>query len=206
MDSRLRGNDDIPPVQGLVGGCLLLLLAAATAAAAPPLTMTELMQMLGSVESARARFVETRESALLKTPLVLQGTLSYRRPDRVEKHVLTPHDERITVEGGRLTLENRSQNRRKTISVGSAPGLAALVESIRATRAGDLAALRRHYALQIEGSRGEWTLTLKPLDSQVGDYVTSVVLSGSDSRIGRIMVVEAGGDRSVMEITEDKSP
>src|SRR5262249_1300749 len=157
---------------------LLLALAASAAAAAAPLTVPELMQMLGSVESARARFVETRESALLKTPLVLQGTLTYRRPDRLEKHVLAPHDQRVSVEGGQLTLENRAQTRRKTMSVTSAPGLAALVESIRATRAGDLAVLRRHYALQLEGSREEWTLTLKPLESQVADYVTAVALSG----------------------------
>ncbi len=109
--------------------------------------------MLGSVERAHARFVETRHSALLKSPLVLEGTLAYRRPDRVEKHVQSPYDERITVEGGRLTLENRAQNRKKTLSVSGAPGLAALIESIRATRAGDLAALQRHYALQVEGSR-----------------------------------------------------
>jgi len=168
--------------------------------------VTELMQMLGSVQSATARYVETRESALLKSPLVLQGTLSYRRPDRLEKHVLEPQDERITVEGGQLTLENRSQNRSKRIPIASAPGLAALVESIRATRAGDLAALKRHYVLQVEGSREQWTLTLRPLDSQVADYVTSIVVSGSESRIARIIVQETGGDRSVTEITEDKNP
>jgi len=189
-----------------LAGFVVVWLAAAAATAAAPLGIPELMQMLASVESARARFVETRESAVLKSPLVVQGTLSYRRPDRLEKHVLAPHDERITVEGGQLTLENRAQNRRKTIAVGSAPGLAALVESIRATRAGDLAALRRHYALQVEGSRDEWTLILRPLESQVADYVTSIALSGSDSRIRRIVVAEAGGDRSVMEITEDRTP
>jgi len=197
----------MPFVQGFSAGVFLLLALAATpATAAQPLTVPELMQMLGSVESARGRFVETRESALLKSPLVLKGTLSYRRPDFIEKHVLAPHDERITVEGGQLTLENRAQQRRKTLSVNSAPGLAALVESIRATRAGDLAALRRHYALKVEGSRGEWTLTLTPLASQVGDFVTSIALSGSESRIGRIAIVETGGDRSVMEITEERSP
>lgn len=192
----------ISGVKGCNKGGLLLAFVAVLAAAAAPLTVTELMQMLGSVESANARFVETRHSALLKSPLVLRGTLSYRRPDRVEKHVLAPHDERITVEGGRFTLENRTQNRRKTLSVNSAPGLAALIESIRATRAGDLAALQRYYALQVEGSREQWTLTLKPLDSQVADYVLSITLSGSDSRIGRITIEEAGGDRSVMEIEE----
>jgi hypothetical protein len=120
----------------------------------------------------------------------------------VEKHVLTPYDERVTVDGGRLTFENRTHKLRKTISVSGAPGLAALIESIRATRAGDLPALQRYYALQIDGSREQWTLSLKPLDSQIADYVVSLELSGSGARIGRITIEEASGDRSVMEISE----
>ena len=160
------------------------------------------MQMLASVESAQARFVETRHSALLKAPLVLQGTLAYRRPDRVEKHVLAPYDERIIVEGGRLTVDNRTRNRKQVLAVSSAPGLAALVESIRATRAGDLPALQRHFALQVEGTRERWTLILRPLDAQVGDYVVSLALSGSGARIGQVTIEETSGDRSVMEIRE----
>jgi outer membrane lipoprotein-sorting protein len=193
-------------MKGCTRAGLLLGFVGLAATAAAPLTVNELMQMLGTVESANARFVETRQSALLKSPLVLQGTLAYRRPDRIEKHVLKPHDERITVEGGRLTLENRGQNRKKTMSVGSAPGLAALVESIRATRAGDLAALQRYYSVQVEGSREQWILTLKPLDAQVADYVSLITLSGSGPRIARIAIDEAGGDRSVMEIGEEQNP
>src|SRR5262245_11844168 len=181
---------------------LLLALIPLLAGTAPQLTITELMQMLGSVENASPKFVETRYSALLKSPLVLQGTLAYRRPDRVEKHVVSPYDERITVEGGRLSLENRTHNRRKAIPVSSAPGLAALIESIRATRAGDLASLQRYYALQLEGSRDSWTLTLKPLDTEVAAYVREIVLNGSEAQIGRVIVEEANGDRSVMEIEE----
>ena len=181
---------------------LLLFLVAPAASGAAPLTVAELMQMLGAVESENARFVETRHSALLKAPLVTEGTLAYRRPDRVEKHVLSPYDERITVEGGRLTMENRTQNRKKTVSVSGAPGIAALIESVRATRAGDLDALQRHFALQLEGSREQWTLTLTPLDAQLARYVSQLALSGSEARIGRITVEEAGGDRSVMEISE----
>ena len=188
-------------MKACIRALLLCWLLPATAGAAT-LTAADLMKMLATVESANARFVETRTSALLKAPLVLQGTLAYRRPDRVEKHVTSPYDERITVEGGRLTLENRAQNRKKTVQVSSAPGLAALVESIRATRAGDLDALQRHFALQVEGSRDRWTLTLKPLDAQLAGYVTQLTLSGSETRIGRITVEEAGGDRSVMEIEE----
>jgi outer membrane lipoprotein-sorting protein len=176
--------------------------AALPAPPSPALSIAELMQMLASVESANAKFVETRHSALLKAPLVLQGTLAYRRPDRVEKHVLSPYDERITVEGGRLTIENRTHQSKKSFAVSGAPGLAALIESIRATRAGDLPSLQRHYALHIEGSRERWTLTLKPLDAQVGDYVVALALSGSGARIGQVTVEETSGDRSVMEIHE----
>ena len=50
----------------------------------------DLMQMLASVDRVTARFVETRTSSLLSAPLVLQGTLAYRRPDHLEKRVLTP--------------------------------------------------------------------------------------------------------------------
>jgi len=186
-----------------LGAIIMLVSAAGAAAAAPsPLPLGELMQMLASVESAQARFVETRHSALLKAPLVLQGTLAYRRPDRVEKHVLTPYDERTIVEGGRLTVDNRTHNRKQVLVVSSAPGLAALVESIRATRAGDLPALQRHFALQVEGSRERWTLILRPLDAQVGDYVVSLALSGSGARIGQVTIEETSGDRSVMEIRE----
>lgn len=181
---------------------LLPVLAAAPAVAgAATLTVAELMQMLGAVESENARFIETRHSALLKAPLVLEGTLTYRRPDRVEKHVLSPYDERITVEGGQITLDNRTQNRKKTISISGAPGIAALIESVRATRAGDLDALQRYFALQLEGSRDQWTLTLRPLDDQLGRYVSLLALSGSAARIDRITVEEAGGDSSVMEIS-----
>lgn len=174
----------------------------------PSFSISELMKLLGAVETANARFVETRESALLKSPLVLQGTLEYRRPDRIVKQVLSPYDERVTIEGGRLTLENRTSNRKKSVAVSGAPGISALIESIRATRAGDLAALQRHYALQLAGSREQWTLTLKPLDAQVAAYVSVIALSGSEARIGRITVEEAGGDRSVMVIDEqgDRAP
>ena len=184
-------------------GCLsALAFLPALASGAAPLGTSELMQVLAAVESSSARFVETRSSALLKSPLVLKGTLSYRRPDRIEKHVLAPHEERIIVEGGRLTLESGAKKSRKTVSVSGAPGLAALVESIRATRAGDLPALQRHYAVQVDGSREEWSLLLKPLDARVAEFVVSIAFTGSGPRINRIVVEEAGGDRSVMEIEE----
>ena len=182
---------------------LLLLCAVADGvAAAMQFSAGDLMQMLASVDRVTARFVETRTSTLLNAPLVLQGTLAYRRPDHLEKRVLTPYEERMVIDGGRLTLEKPGESLRKTLPIANAPGVAALVESIRATRAGDLATLTRHYTLALEGDRTQWTLTLRPLDPQLAGLVRSVVIAGVEARIVRVSVEETAGDRSVMEISE----
>lgn len=161
------------------------------------------MKTLAQVESASARFVETRRSPLLKSPIVLRGTLSYRRPDRLEKHVLSPYDERILIEGEQVTIENRTHDWKKTLSIAEAPALAGLVESIRATRAGELQTLERFYRVEAGGDREQWWLRLKPHDRELAEYVTEVTIKGSGARIERIEVDETSGDRTTMEITEE---
>ena len=181
---------------------ILACAVADAGAATAQFSADDLMPMLASVERVTARFVETRTSTLLSGPLVLQGTLEYRRPDRLEKRVLSPYEERMVIEGGRLTLEKPGESRRKTLAIANAPGVAALVESIRATRAGDLATLTRHYTLELAGERARWMLTLRPLDPQLAGMVRSVVIAGAEARIVRVSVEETAGDRSVMEISE----
>lgn len=161
------------------------------------------MQLLAGVERATARFVETRHSVLLKSPLVLSGTLSYRRPDSLEKHVLSPYDERTSIEGEQVTIENRARGWKKTLSIAAAPTIAGLVESIRATRAGEIGRLERYYRVEAGGDPRQWWLRLRPHDPEIAEYVTAVLVSGSNARIERIEVHETSGDSTVMEIWEE---
>ena len=184
---------------------LLLLLAVGglpVGATAAEITLPELMRTLAQVERANARFIETRHSPLLKAPLVLRGTLSYRRPGRLEKHVLSPYDERIVIDGGQVTIENRTRGWNKVLSIDAAPGLAGLVESIRATRAGELQALERFYVVESGGSREHWWLRLKPHAPEIAQYVNAVTIKGSGPRIERIETEETSGDQTTMEISE----
>jgi len=171
--------------------------------AAQAVAPSELMRLLASAESSRATFVETRHSVLLKAPLVLHGTLAYRRPDRLEKHVLQPHDERLVLEGDRLTIDNRTRARKLTTSVAGSPAIAAMAEGIRATRAGDLAALERHFEIKVDGRREAWSMSLRPTSEQVSGYVSAIVVTGAGSRITRFEVQETSGDRVVTEIREE---
>jgi len=181
--------------------CAVALLTSATAAS--DLDKQALMQLLASAQRVDARFVETRHSTLLTTPLVTRGTLRYERPGRLEKHVAVPYDERIVLEGGQVTIDNPSRGPKTVLSVAGAPAIAGLVESIRATRAGDLEALERFYKVDVGGARGEWWLRLRPHERELAQFVKAVTVQGAGARIARIEVDEASGDRTVMEIDEE---
>ena len=179
---------------------LLLLLVAPDAAA---WGIEQLMQELGKVNSASARFVERKYLAILTAPLESSGTLTYVAPDRLEKHILAPRAESMVLERGELTLESAQPKRRRTIRLDEHPVIGVFVESIRSTLAGDLALLRRLYEVALEGDERKWRLVLKPLDPKMLEVVSEIRIGGSRDWIGSIEFLEPGGDRSVMTITRD---
>jgi outer membrane lipoprotein-sorting protein len=184
--------------------CLLLVLLCTCQvlpAAAAELALPELMRTLSGVAAAEATFVETRQLAMLDAPLVLKGRLSYTRPDRIEKHVLSPHDELTRIVGDTVTIENRARKRVTTLSLAATPAAQAFAESLRATLAGDLAALQHHYTVQLRGQSNDWTLALAPRASPLASLVREIRIRGAHARLLSVQVEETGGDSSLMTIT-----
>ena len=182
---------------------LALLLLASTPASAQGWNLDALMSEMAAVPASRTRFVETRHLAMLTQPLELKGSLSYERPNRLVKHVETPFDELLTVDGEALSLVNKSKGEQRSLSLREQPALGALVEGVRATLAGDRAQLERHYRVQFSGRRDAWRLHLVPRATQVRAHVESITVSGAAARPQRIEVLESTGDRSVMTIVHD---
>jgi Outer membrane lipoprotein carrier protein LolA-like len=162
-----------------------------------------LMQQLAQVERSQARFVERKYLKVLKAPLEQSGTLSYTRPDRLEKRTLKPKLEILSVAGDKLTLENPSRKMRRELKLRDYPALWGFVESIRSTLGGDIKSLERFYRVELEGEPADWRLFLVPLDSKMNEVISLVRIDGSQARINTIEVQETGGDRSVMKIYED---
>ena len=140
--------------------------------------------------------------ALLTGPVELQGTLSYERPHRLAKHVQSPIDELLSVDGDALTVVN-TRGEKRVVSLREQPAAGALVASVRATLAGDLGELKRHYEADLEGARAAWRLRLVPRDRQVRRHVASITLAGAGARVQRIESLETSGDRSLMTILHD---
>ncbi|HLX81957.1 MAG TPA: LolA-related protein [Burkholderiales bacterium] len=173
---------------------------AAPSTPAADLDLPALMAMLAAVPAAKESFTESKRSALLSAPLVLKGTLVYGRPDRLEKHVLSPYQETTVIAGGAVTIENRGLKQKRSFTLSSSSAITALIEGMRATLAGDAPALERHYRIRLEGAPDSWLLTLTPRDEKLAGLVTSIRIAGARERLKRIEIDEGSGDQSVMLI------
>jgi outer membrane lipoprotein-sorting protein len=182
---------------------LALLALATTPVLGQGWDLDALMSEMAAIPASRTRFVETRHLAMLTQPLELKGSLSYERPNRLVKHVESPFDELLTVDGEALSLVNKTKGEQRSLSLREQPALGALVEGVRATLAGDRAQLERHYRVQFSGRREAWRLHLVPRATQVRAHVESITVSGAAARPQRIEVLESTGDRSVMTIVHD---
>ena len=178
--------------------CVLAMAVSCTGASAQAILVTELLAGLAGVERSSATFEETRTVAALTAPIVRRGSLRYVRPDSLEMVVVSPTPERIEIKGEQLTLESRSGTKRVRLS--ELPAVAAWVESVRATLAGDHDALRRYFDVRASGSMAAWALELTPLDNELASFVSRIKIDGTQARVTRIEISERAGDRSVMTI------
>ena len=164
--------------------------------------LPQLMASMHGVRTASARFVEQRFVHLLDRPLQSAGTLIFNAPDRLQKQTITPAPSRLTVDGDHLTVV-QPDGKTSDLSLSQFPEIGALVESIRATLAGDSATLTRYYAATLSGTSDDWQLLLEPRDNRLRNFVTTIRIQGDGTVIRNIETMERDGDRTEMTITPD---
>ena len=176
----------------LLGFCCAPAAARAQPAAAAPLDA--LMRAMRAVPERRDAFTEERAIPELDLPLPSSGVLRWRAPDRLEKHTTSPIDERLVVEGNRMAYERADRGIRREFGLDDQPEMRALVEAVRATLAGDLPGLVRHYEVAFEGAPGaDWRLMLTPLSTRVRAAVQRIVVSGRGARVLAVDTEGGGG-------------
>ena len=141
----------------------------------------------------RTTFVELRGSALLKSPLRIEG--EYQRPDQgtLVREVRVPYAETTTIRAGEVTLARAGRSPR-TFSLSRAPELGGLQASFGALLAGDRKLLEKHYRIASDGTRERWTLTLTPKQAALAAKLRSVVLRGRGAELRCIETQPVKGD------------
>jgi outer membrane lipoprotein-sorting protein len=176
--------------------------AADTARSEQDWKLPQLMASLQQVQAAKASFVERKFMRILREPLQSSGQLVYVRPDKLQKDTVLPKPERLTVEGGQLTIEQQGDKTRQ-LALQDFPQIWAFVESIRATLAGDLPTLTRFYDVSLQGRRENWTLQLVPKDNKTRALVAIIRISGDNETIRNVKTEEADGDFTSMTIVAE---
>jgi hypothetical protein len=182
---------------------LALLLAPLTSRAAE-WDIDQLMRGLAQIRGDRATFVEKKFIAILDKPVESSGELIYTAPDRLEKRTLKPKPETMVVEQGILVIERGRQKHR--LQLQDYPELAAFIDSIRSTLAGDRKALERNYRLTLEGTVERWALQLSPVNEKMRGVVKGIRIAGMRETVRSIEITQADGDSSLMLIEKLATP
>ena len=182
---------------------ILALVARGTATAAD-WNVARLMQDLAKQRGGKVAFSEKKYIALLDRPVESSGVLVYQPPARLEKRTLKPNVESLVLDRDVLVVERGKQ--KYTLQLQQYPEITAIVGSIRNTLAGDLEALERQYRVDLQGSPERWSLTLLPSDARIAAIVQRIQISGTGDELRQIDMLQADGDRSVMQIRRDAPP
>jgi outer membrane lipoprotein-sorting protein len=189
----------------VLGVCLSLLTGAAAHGATAPGTargaadaLDEVMHSLAERRHGQVSFVEQQFLHMLKRPVESYGELIYDAPNHLEKRTIEPRAETLVVDGEVLTVQRGRRNH--VLDLKAYPQILPFIESIRATLAGDRAALESLFRLEFTGSEMRWTLLLTPLDAQLAKTVASIRIDGSRDELSKVEIRQSDGDRSLMTL------
>jgi len=178
----------------LAVGALLLLMGAADIS-----NLDRVMGALAERKHGHVSFTEKKFIAVLDKPVESSGELLYDAPDRLEKKTLRPKPEDLVLEGGVVSAQRGK--RHYTLDLKQYPQVLPFIESIRATLAGDRAALEKIFKVDFGGDFEHWTLELVPLDARLARTVKGIHIEGEKDFIHTVETREADGDRSLMTIS-----
>ncbi len=178
--------------------CAVLLCAAALFAGGPPAASADTLSRIGAqIERypvLRAEFVQSKQMAAMKRPLLTRGRLTFSRQRGVLWRIEQPY--RITyLLGETRIVEIAADGVRRVRETGEVPGLAQVGRVFRAMLGANGAALREYFDIAVQGDATRWTIELTPRQAQLAQYLSGMTLSGGRF-VEEIRIVETGGDRT----------
>jgi hypothetical protein len=164
----------------------------------------QLLKLLAERRHDHVTFTEVQELAILDQPLHSSGELFYDAPDRLEKRTLEPRREDLLLDHGMLSVER--DHHRRSVSLRDFPQAVPFIESVRATLAGDRAALARYFTMRFSGTLAHWTLELVPADATLKRSVQHILITGETDRIHTVEIRQSDGDTSILTIGPEVAP
>lgn len=125
----------------------------------------------------RAEFVQTKQIAALKRPLVTMGRLTFSRTQGVLWQIEQPYRLSYVFSEERI-VEIGSDGKRRVRETREVPGLTQIGRVFRAVLGANSDALREHFEVTAQGYLPKWAIGLKPRQTQLAQYLSGMQLSG----------------------------
>lgn len=184
---------------GRVAACIIALLwVASNIATAAEADLDRLMTLLAQRRNGHVSFVEKKYIAVLDRPVQSSGELLYVAPDHLEKRTLEPKPETLVLDGGIVSAQRGRHH--YVLDLRQYPQVLPFIESIRATLAGDRAALERVFKVSFSGDLHQWKLELVPLEAKLSATVEDIGIEGAEDVIQSVTIQEPDGDHSILTI------
>ncbi len=155
------------------------------------------MEKLAKPVPSSTIYTEVRFAHQLRRPIVLQGQLDYGGAEKLGKRVDSPYRETTEISDGHVRVQREGRSVRE-FTLDRAPQLQALLTGFSAMLGGDPATLKKYFAMSLEETSSQWTLTLTPLQSSLSRHLRAIVIDGSANQPQCFSLLEPDGDASVM--------
>jgi outer membrane lipoprotein-sorting protein len=184
---------------------LLLPFSAVASDTSKSWNMSELLASLKTLsegKQSQRHFTETRQTRLLKKPMVSEGTLTFIPPATFVKTIKTPGEEEATIAGNIVTLKKREEHgyRIDRIALDGHPALEGTLGSFVHLMRGEKAALEKLFTTETSGSEEAWELTLTPRSQEMLEYIQEIRVEGGKGDLSTITYEETNGNQITLQL------
>lgn len=162
--------------------------------------LSALLRGMRSATGVVAHFRETKQIALLSSPLEATGTIYFVPPDRLVRVVTSPGRSRLVIDGDRARFEDETG--KKTLDLAASPIARQMIDSFVVLFNGDEQRLKEIYETAFSSDGRTWRLRLVPRTSPLDRMIASFELTGTGAHIDRMEAAEPDGDRTVTTFGE----
>ena len=186
-----------------VAALVLLVAGSASAGApagAPTPTLEALMAGMAETSGVSARFVESKQVALLSEPIETRGTLVFVPPDRLRRSTAAPSRSELVIAGDRFAFHDEAGS--DAVDLSASPLAHQFVENFIVLFNGDLAKLRERYEPEFTARGAEWSLALRPRRRPLSDLIERITLVGTGPLLRSMEMLEKDGDRTTTRFSD----
>ena len=156
-----------------------------------------ILDQFADMPGLSAKFREEKRIALLREPLISQGSIYFAPPDRIARHVQTPVPSVVLFIGNRVSYDFKGE--RGDLDIDSHPMIRGISSILRLLLSGDAEGLERLFDVKAHTApSGRWEIVLRPSQRLLRERIEMMSVSGTGTQLREFHIAERNGDETTM--------